>query len=198
MTAANYTRAVRRCQLEGSGLARVTSAIPFSTVCPAVTCTVCTTPARGARSSFSIFIASTTTRPAPASTCCPSATSTRTTRPGRCRYRLGLAGLLVLYRHFHPLAHHAHCPLPVALERLGGHGPRLPAQEQVIERRAGQRGEVRVDCLPAHQHAVAVHLHLDGLGADGDEVLHAASSTATVSTCAVCGNRSNARTAITR
>src|SRR5438552_7113666 len=82
MTAANYTRAVRRCQLEGSGLARVTSATPFSTVCPAVTCTVCTTPARGARSSFSIFIASTTTRPAPASTRCPSATSTRTTMPG--------------------------------------------------------------------------------------------------------------------
>src|SRR2546430_11046720 len=82
VAAANYTRAVRPCQPEGSGLATVTSGIPFSTACPTATCTVCTTPARGARSSFSIFIASTTTRPAPASTRCPSATSTRTTRPG--------------------------------------------------------------------------------------------------------------------
>ena len=42
---------------------------------------------------------------------------------------------------------------------------------------------------------VAVHLHLDLSSADRDEVLHEArSSTATVSTCAVWGNRSNART----
>src|SRR6266513_4782013 len=82
VTAANYTRAVRACQPEGSGLARVTSDAPFSTGCPTATCTVWTVPERGARSSFSIFIASTTTSPAPASTCWPSATSIRTTRPG--------------------------------------------------------------------------------------------------------------------
>src|SRR2546422_389201 len=77
VTAANYTRAVRACQPEGSGLARVTSEAPFSTACPTATWTVWTVPGRGARSSFSIFIASTTTRPAPASTRCPSATSIR-------------------------------------------------------------------------------------------------------------------------
>src|SRR3989442_2074610 len=82
VTAANYTRAVSACQPEGSGLARVTSEAPVSTACPTATSTVWTIPGRGARSSFSIFIASTTTRPAPASTRCPSATSIRTTRPG--------------------------------------------------------------------------------------------------------------------
>ena len=46
---------------------------------------------------------------------------------------------------------------------------------------------------------VAVHLHLDLPSADGDQVLHEArSSTATVSTCAVWGNRSNASAELSR
>src|SRR6266566_2699703 len=72
-------RAVRPCQPEGSTLSTVTSGAPFST---AATCTFTTTPARGARSWFSIFIASTTTSSVPAATCWPSVTATRTTRPG--------------------------------------------------------------------------------------------------------------------
>src|SRR5438445_635258 len=82
MADANYSRGVSACQLEGSTLSRVTSGAPFSTACPGATCTAATTAARGARSSFSISIASPTTRPAPASTRWPAATSTRTTSPG--------------------------------------------------------------------------------------------------------------------
>src|SRR2546426_215423 len=67
--AANNTRGVRPCQPEGSTLSRVTSAAPRSPPWPGATCTAATRPAPGARSSFSIFIASTTTSPAPASTC---------------------------------------------------------------------------------------------------------------------------------
>src|SRR5437773_2746579 len=82
MADANYSRGVSACQLEGSTLSRVTSGAPFSTACPGATCTAATTAARAARSSFSLFIASTTTSPAPASTRWPAATSTRTTSPG--------------------------------------------------------------------------------------------------------------------
>src|SRR6266853_1523132 len=186
VTAANYTRAVRACQPEGSGLARVTSEAPFSTACPTATWTVCTVPGRGARSSFSIFIASTTTSPAPASTCCPSATSIRTTRPGIGARTVPPPGAGWLF-------------LPIAsLLRLGRDGPRLSAEQQMIERRPRYRGEIAVEPHPIHGHAVPVHLDLVGLRANRHEVLHSASITATVSTSAIWGNRSNARTAVTR
>ena len=55
---------------------------PASTDVPGVTATSLTRPAFGERSSFSIFIASTTTTPCRAATASPGATSTRTTRPG--------------------------------------------------------------------------------------------------------------------
>src|SRR5437867_12699734 len=89
-------------------------------------------------------------------------------------------------------------PYTTLFRSLGRHGPRLAAQEQVIQGSARYGDEVRLERLPAHQHAGPFHLHFDGLGADADEILHAASSTATVSTCAVWGSRSNARTATSR
>ena len=61
---------------------RTTSNVPVSTVWPSRTATSRTRPARGARSSFSIFMASTTTRPWPCRTSSPGATRTRRTRPG--------------------------------------------------------------------------------------------------------------------
>src|SRR2546427_1373878 len=83
--AANNTRGVRPCQPEGSTLSRVTSAAPRSTTCPGATCTAATTPAPGARSSFSIFIASTTTSPAPASTRPPATSTSSVWEPIRTR-----------------------------------------------------------------------------------------------------------------
>ena len=55
---------------------------PASTEVPSVTSILATVPARLTVSSFSIFIASTTTRPWRASTASPTATSTLTTLPG--------------------------------------------------------------------------------------------------------------------
>ena len=55
---------------------------PASTDIPGTTLTSFTRPARGALSSFSIFIASTTITPWRAATSSPGSTSTRTTRPG--------------------------------------------------------------------------------------------------------------------
>src|SRR5581483_3096285 len=59
-----------------------TSTSPALTACPGRTATSVTVPAAVARNSFSIFIASRTTRPAPGSTDCPGSTSTATTLPG--------------------------------------------------------------------------------------------------------------------
>src|SRR3989442_864251 len=162
-------------------------------------------PAPGARSSFSIFIASTTTSPAPASTRCPGSTSTRTTSPGigarivpggaaatrppvsawiwrgrssttststrspptpsahpptppssrlgapASRERLDRAGPLVHPLSLHTLPHDAQRPPPHApFERLGRHGPRLAAQQQVIQGSARYGDEVRLERLPGH------------------------------------------------
>ena len=72
---------------------------PSATVCPGATSSSMTRPARGARTSFCIFIASIVRSAAPSSTSSPSATATATTRPGRvaristgpaCRRPLGL------------------------------------------------------------------------------------------------------------
>ena len=65
-----------------SPYAIVASTCPASTVAPSFTATCATVPSRGAFSSFSIFIASTTITPCPALTASPSATSTFTTLPG--------------------------------------------------------------------------------------------------------------------
>src|SRR2546425_214428 len=112
--------------------------------------------------------------------------------------RLASALALVLHQHLHPLPHHPQRPPPNALQRLGRDGPRLSAQQQMIEGRPRYRRELAFDLHPIHGHTVAVHLHLMHPRTDRDEIRHAASITATVSTCAVWGNRSNARTAVTR
>src|SRR6266404_7978 len=112
--------------------------------------------------------------------------------------RLAPAAALVLHHHLHPLPQHSQRPPPIALQRLGRDGPRLSAEQQMIERRPRYRGEIAVEPHPIHGHAVPVHLDLVGLRANRHEVLHSASITATVSTSAVWGNRSNARTAVTR
>ena len=52
------------------------------TASPGAQCTAATVPAAGARSSFSIFIASSTTSPSPAFTSWPASTSTCSTSPG--------------------------------------------------------------------------------------------------------------------
>src|SRR5437879_5792198 len=115
------------------------------------------------------------------------------------RERLDLAGPLVHHLDLHSLTDDPQRPPPHApWERLGRDGPRLTTEEQVVQGGARYRDEVRLERLPVHQHTGPFHFHFDGLGADADEVLHAASKTATVSTCAVWGNRSNARTATSR
>ena len=65
-----------------SGHRITTSESPSSTVCPTETSTRSTVPSRGARSSFSIFIASTARSRWPAVTASPGVTATDTTRPG--------------------------------------------------------------------------------------------------------------------
>src|SRR5690606_21116976 len=60
----------------------ITSVVPASTDAPSCAVTSRTTPERGARSSFSIVIASTTPTPCLASTWSPGATRTRTIFPG--------------------------------------------------------------------------------------------------------------------
>src|SRR5438094_7640216 len=95
-------------------------------------------------------------------------------------------------------AHDAQRPAPRPLSWLHGHGPGRAADQEVTQRRAGERGELHVERFPAHGHPSPVDLHIHRAVAEADGVLHAPSSTTTVSTCAVCGNRSNARTAVTR
>src|SRR5207247_1522030 len=65
-----------------AGHRRTTSTSPFSIVWPSPTATRSTVPARGARSSFCIFIASTIRRVRPASTASPATTRTAATLPG--------------------------------------------------------------------------------------------------------------------
>src|SRR2546426_11546229 len=77
-----------------------------------------------------------------------------------------------LFRSFHALADHAQRPPSHAVQRLGRYRPRPAAEQQVVERRAGDRGEMHLELLPTHDHARTVYLHLDRLGADADEVLH--------------------------
>ena len=57
------------------------STVPWATVSPAAACSPVTRPGCGARSGFSIFIASTTSSSWPAATSSPSATATRSTVP---------------------------------------------------------------------------------------------------------------------
>jgi len=57
---------------------------------------------------------------------------------------------------------------------------------------------VGVESFPVHDYAASLKIDLDRAGTDADEVLHAPSRITTVSTCAVCGKRSKARTARTR
>ncbi len=56
--------------------------------------------------------------------------------------------------------------------------------------------EVRLLSLSVDDDPTALNLDLDGAGPDTDVVLHGAapSKTATVTTCAVCGDQSNACT----
>ena len=46
----------------------------------------------------------------------------------------------------------------------------------MVERRAGDHGEMHLELLPTHDHARTLYLHLDRLGADADEVLHGAAT----------------------
>ena len=70
------THKIAGCSGSGQGGRDVarnsTSTCPFSTASPGRTRTARTTPAAVARSSFSIFMASSTTSPAPATTGCPA------------------------------------------------------------------------------------------------------------------------------
>ena len=66
----------------GPGHRMTTSGSPSSTVWPTAAATRSTVPARGDRSSFSIFIASTARSRWPATTVSPASTATDTTRPG--------------------------------------------------------------------------------------------------------------------
>src|SRR2546426_5874715 len=58
-----------------------------------------------------------------------------------------------LFRSFHALADHAQRPPSHAVQRLGRYRPRPAAEQQVVERRAGDRGEMHLELLPTHDHA---------------------------------------------
>src|SRR5512143_120779 len=84
-----------------------------------------------------------------------------------------------------------------AARRTGAddHSMHLVADRHHSNGRSIDRDDVRGDIRSVDVHAVAVEHHLVVLIADSYEVFHAASGTSsqTVSTCAVCGNMSNAR-----
>src|SRR4051812_49901281 len=82
----------------------------------------------------------------------------------------------------------------------GLHGEESGASvhQQLPERRPADRLEGHVVAPAIDDHLIAVHFHRDLATAHVDNVLHARSSTATVSTCAVWGKRSNARTSTRR
>src|SRR2546426_11880909 len=86
--------------------------------------------------------------------------------------RLDPAAAFVLHRHFHPLAHQPQRPPAGTLERLGGYGPRRSTEQQVIEGRSRYGGEVGLEHHPIHGYTIPFYLDLEGLGADGHEVLH--------------------------
>src|SRR5256885_13567827 len=86
--------------------------------------------------------------------------------------RLDPAAAFVLHRDFHSLAHQPQRPPPGTLERLGGYRPRRSSEQQVIEGGSRYGDEIGLEPHPIHGHAVPIHLHLVGLGADGHEILH--------------------------
>src|SRR5207247_97699 len=104
--------------------------------------------------------------------------------PGARRgVRLALPAALVQRLDLHPLAHDAQRPAPRPLSWLHGHGPRRAADQEVTQRCAGERGELHVERFPAHGHPSPVDLHIHRAVAEANGVLHAPSSTTTVSTC---------------
>src|SRR2546426_10345116 len=112
------------------------------------------------------------------------------------REGLDLLRAVVLNLDFHALAGRAEGPAPW-VELLAGDGPGVFAQQEMKEGRAWDRRRVRLEPLAVDRHGPAIDVDDVGAGTERDVVLQAASNTATVSTCAVCGNRSNARTAVT-
>src|SRR6266571_4229588 len=111
--------------------------------------------------------------------------------------RLDLARAIVHRLDLEALAHGTERPAqrrrPV--QALRGDGPRMAREQEVVQRRSRHRRQVGLERLAIYGHAAATDVDLVGAGTECHEVLHAASITTTVSTCAVCGNRSNARTA---
>src|SRR5206468_2742955 len=102
--------------------------------------------------------------------------------------------------HLDPLTHHPQRPPPRPLAWLCRHGPRLAGEQQVIEGRPRHGREMSLIRRPREAYPPSLDLHLEGLRQvrDADEILHTPSSTAPVSTSAVCGYRSNARIALSR
>jgi hypothetical protein len=108
-----------------------------------------------------------------------------------------VAGPLVQRLDLEAVAAVLHGPLP--------RGPRLHdqhrgalRQDELAERGAGHGAQLRLEPAPLHYDVVAIDGDLDGAAIHGNEVLHVRSSRVTVSTWAVWGKRSKARTALIR
>src|SRR5213078_3874916 len=121
-------------------------------------------------------MASTTTRPSPTSTTSPSLTSTRTTNPGigalttppattlrPCPVRASIC--------FDPLANRTQSPT-TGVELLAGNRPRLFAQQQMQQGRAGDRRGVRFEPLAIDRNGTAVDIDDVGVRTDRDVVSH--------------------------
>src|SRR5437899_7041334 len=111
--------------------------------------------------------------------------------------RLDLLGAVVLNLDLDPFADRPEGPA-TGVELLAGHGPRVLAQEQVKERCPWDSSTMCFERFAIDGHRAASDVDDVGAGTERDVVPHyAASSTATVSTCPVCGHKSNARTSWT-
>jgi hypothetical protein len=109
-----------------------------------------------------------------------------------------VAGPLVEDLHLPAVAADPDTPL-AAPAAPGGEEAGTAVEDELPESRPRNRPERRGARRPAHRDQVAIHLDLDLVPGDADDVLHdARSSTATVSTCAVWGKRSNAVAAASR
>src|SRR5262245_3012596 len=110
------------------------------------------------------------------------------------RERFDLLRAVVLHLCFEPLARGGDRPARAGgVGLLAGDRPGVLGEEEMNEGRAGNRGPMRLEAIAVNRHRATLDVDDVGVPAERDVVLHAASSTTTVSTCAVCGNKSNAR-----
>ena len=165
------------------------------------------TPAAAVRSSFSIFIASITTRPWPALNRIANGPvdandearhwreergRTRGTRRGGRQLADGPRALVERLDVVAPSSDRQ-AILSARLTAAHGNPVNLVAKGEHHDRRTGELREMGMHGIAVDADPFPIELDLDRLARHFHDVFHAASGTSshTVSTCAVCGNMSN-------